>query len=206
MNHNPVNPDLVFSALPTDPIPVIARWLAEAKQTEINDPDAMSLATADKDGRVHNRMVLLKDISESSLTFFTNAHSDKGRELKENPHVALCLHWKSLRRQIRIEGVVSVLDDQLSDDYFASRSRDSQLGAWASDQSKAYGERVEFEQRLQEVTQKYQGQTIPRPPHWHGFSVAPDRIEFWQDRPHRLHDRLVYIKAGEAWKIERLYP
>jgi len=182
-------------------------WFAEARQSEPNDPNAMALATADAVGNPSVRMVLLKGHGPDGLVFYTNEESNKGRELAENPSAALLFHWKSLRRQVRIEGEVSRVSDEEADAYFATRSRDSQLGAWASDQSRPLQRREIFERRYEEAKQRFEGQPVPRPPHWGGFRLEPLTFEFWQDRPHRLHERRVFLAQNDgSWTEGLLYP
>jgi pyridoxamine 5'-phosphate oxidase len=190
----------------TDPFALFDEWFAQAREVEINDPEAMALATADEAGNPSVRMVLLKGHGPEDFVFYTNAESAKGRELKENPSAALLFHWKSLRRQVRIEGRVERVPDEQADAYFATRSRDSQLGAWASDQSRSLESRAIFERRFEEVTHTFEGQEVPRPPHWGGFRVVPLCIEFWQDRPHRLHERRLFTFADGCWSEGLLYP
>lgn len=190
----------------TDPFALFHDWYTEARTTEINDSNAMALATADSQGRPSVRMVLLKGYDERGFVFYTNRESRKAGDLAANPHVALLFHWKSLRRQIRIEGPIAFASDAESDAYFASRSRDSQLGAWASDQSRPLHSRATFEARFAEVQARFEGQPVPRPPHWGGYRVTPERIEFWLDREHRLHERRVFTRAGEGWQEGMLYP
>jgi pyridoxamine 5'-phosphate oxidase len=187
------------------------QWYAEAQETELNDPNAMALATADVDGWPSVRMVLLKGHGADAegaggFIFYTNLESRKGGELAANPHVALLFHWKSLRRQIRIEGPVQRVRDATADAYFASRARDSQLGAWASEQSRPLADRQTFEARFAEAKTQYEGQDVPRPPHWSGHIVIPERIEFWQDREFRLHERWLFERDGDGWKTVMLYP
>jgi pyridoxamine 5'-phosphate oxidase len=190
----------------SDPHDLFDRWFAEAKAAEPNDPEAMALATADSAGRPSVRMVLLKGHGPDGFTFYTNGDSRKGAELAANPHAALLFHWKSLRRQVRVEGAVSEVTSAEADAYFASRSRDSQLGAHASLQSQALDARETFERRFAEVSALHEGKPVPRPERWTGFRVTPERIEFWSDRPHRLHERRLFTRAGDSWNEGLLYP
>jgi pyridoxamine 5'-phosphate oxidase len=189
-----------------DPFALFDAWFADAQASEPNDPNAMALATADADGRPSVRMVLLKGHGPDGFVFYTNRGSRKAGEIAANPHAALLFHWKSVRRQIRIEGALTKATDAESDAYFASRNRDSQLGAWASDQSRPLADRATFERRFAEVQAKFDGQDVPRPPHWGGYRLTPDHIEFWQDRAHRLHERRVFDRAGDGWTEGLLYP
>jgi pyridoxamine 5'-phosphate oxidase len=190
----------------TDPLDLFRTWYDEARETEINDSNAMALATADATGRPSVRMVLLKGFDARGFVFYTNREGRKAAGLAANPHAALLLHWKSLRRQIRIEGAVTWATDAESDAYFATRSRDSQLGAWASDQSRPLDRRETFEARFAQMQRRFDGTAVPRPPHWGGYRVAPERIEFWSDRAHRLHERRLFVRDGDAWRESLLYP
>jgi pyridoxamine 5'-phosphate oxidase len=190
----------------TDPIDLFRAWYDEARAAEINDSNAMALATADAEGRPSVRMVLLKGFGPEGFVFYTNREGRKAAELAANAHAALLFHWKSLRRQVRIEGPVGLATDAESDAYFATRSRDSQLGAWASDQSRPLGARETFERRFAEMSARFEGQDVPRPPHWGGYRVAPERIEFWLDRAHRLHERRLFVRTSEGWREGLLYP
>ena len=190
----------------TDPFALFDEWFAEARASEPNDPNAMALATAGSDGQPHVRMVLLKAHGPEGFVFYTNEQSAKGEQLRENARVALLLHWKSLRRQVRIEGSIERVPDAQADAYFASRARDSQLGAWASDQSRPMPDRATFEARFEEMKARFDGQPVPRPPHWGGYRVVPQRIELWEDGAHRLHHRRLFTRAGDGWSMELIYP
>ena len=189
-----------------DPFSLFEDWFAEARLSEPNDPEAMALATADAEGRPSVRMVLLKGHDDRRFVFYTNLDSRKGGELADNPRAALLFHWKSLRRQVRIEGAVGPVATAEADAYFATRGRDSQLGAWASDQSRPLGSRAEFESRYEAMRARFEGGDVPRPPHWSGFRLMPARIEFWIDRAHRLHERRLFVRAGDGWSEGLLYP
>jgi pyridoxamine 5'-phosphate oxidase len=189
-----------------DPFDIFQSWFDEAKAWEPNDPDAMALSTSTADGRPSSRMVLLKGHGPDGFIFYTNADSRKGSELEANPMAALLFHWKTLRRQVRVEGRVVEVSEVESDTYFASRGRDSQLGAHASLQSRPLDSRSTFEQRFEDYRQLFTGRAVPRPERWTGFRLIPDRIEFWSDRPHRLHERRLFVADGQGWTEGLLYP
>lgn len=190
----------------TDPLALFQAWLAEAGQSEPNDPNAMTLATVGPDGAPSARMVLLKGVDERGFSFYTNLGSRKAAELDARPQAALCFHWKSLRRQVRIEGPVERVTDAEADAYFATRARISQLGAWASKQSQPLAGRFELEARVARYTARFALGPVPRPSHWSGYRVVPGRIEFWEDRPFRLHMRFVFVRADNGWTTGELYP
>ena len=189
-----------------DPIALFQSWLEEAKSSEPNDPTAMSLASIGPDGMPSLRMVLLKGADDEGFVFYTNYESRKGEQLIARPKAALLFHWKSLRRQIRVEGDVEKVTEEEADAYFASRPRQSQIGAWASDQSRPLERRFQLEKRVARFAAKFAVGAVPRPPHWSGFRVKPVRIEFWQEGTFRLHDRIAYHLQLEGWRTERLYP
>jgi pyridoxamine 5'-phosphate oxidase len=191
-----------------DPMDLFQTWFEEARAREPNDPEAMALATVDASGTPNVRMVLLKGAGPKGFVFYTNEGSAKGRELEAAPRAALLFHWKSLRRQVRIRGAVGAVSEAESDAYFATRSRPSQLGAWASRQSRPLESRAVFDGEIAEVTARFAGGEAPRPPYWRGFRVEPSSIEFWRDGQYRLHERLAFtrLSSGDGWARERLYP
>jgi len=190
----------------TDPLALFNDWFAQARASEPNDSNAMALATVNTAGQPAVRMVLLKGHDASGFVFYTNKQSRKADDLRANMKAALLFHWKSLRRQIRIEGAVSTVDDATADAYFASRSRDSRIGAWASDQSRPLADRSIFEARYTALVAQFEGAEVPRPPHWSGYRVAPESIEFWEDGTHRLHHRRLFTRAAAGWNEGILYP
>jgi pyridoxamine 5'-phosphate oxidase len=192
----------------TDPFALFTDWFVQAKQTELVDPEAMCVATVNALGYPSTRMVLLKGHDERGFVFYTNSHSQKARDIAENPHVSLCFHWKAIRKQIRILGACVPVSSEEADVYFSRRSRESRLGAWASDQSALLDTRETFLAHIAAVTTQFEGKDVPRPPHWWGYRVVPTHIEFWEDRPHRLHDRTVFTRKTleESWQIHKLYP
>ena len=189
-----------------EPWALFRGWMDEARASEINDPNAMALATVDSDGLPDVRMVLLNGVDERGFVFYTNTESNKGRELLGQPKAAIVLHWKSLRRQVRARGPVVRVSDAEADAYFQSRPRESRIGAWASQQSRPLESRFALEKAVAVNAARYAIGDVPRPPYWTGFRIAPVSIEFWQDKPFRLHDRVVFTREGEGWRKVRLYP
>lgn len=194
------------SASTSSPLAQIAEWLKEAEKKETLEPAAMSVATVGADGRPTLRMVLVRGIDERGLVFYTNLGSRKAEDIRDNQHVALCLHWKSMTRQVRVEGRATQVEDAEADVYFASRPRESQIGAWASKQSQRLEGRFTLEGRVAKFAARYAIGAVPRPPFWSGFRVAPERIEFWEDRPFRLHERTVWELEQGLWSSHKLYP
>ncbi|MCG8693296.1 MAG: pyridoxamine 5'-phosphate oxidase [Minwuiales bacterium] len=188
------------------PFDLFDEWFAKAEAEEPRDPNAMALATADPDGRPNVRMVLLKGVDPTGFVFYTNFESQKGTELLANPNAALCFYWKSLQKQVRVQGPVTPVSDEEADAYFDSRARDSRIGAWASQQSRPMAGRFDLEKAVARYAAKYAVGSVPRPPYWSGFRLVPDRFEFWDERPFRLHDRLVFIRRDSGWDTEKLYP
>ncbi|HEU4986640.1 MAG TPA: pyridoxamine 5'-phosphate oxidase [Rhizobiaceae bacterium] len=189
-----------------EPYRLFAQWLADAEKSEPNDPNAVALATVDAEGMPNVRMVLLKGFDERGFVFYTNFDSAKGQEILGQRKAAMCFHWKSLRRQVRLRGPAEIVSDEEADTYFASRPRGSRIGAWASKQSRELESRFALEKSVAEHTAKYAIGEIPRPSYWSGFRIVPRTIEFWHDRPFRLHDRIVFTREGEGWAKKRLYP
>jgi pyridoxamine 5'-phosphate oxidase len=189
-----------------DPLELFDEWFKAAAEREPNEPNAMALASVGADGMPSLRMVLLKGVDDRGFVFYTNYEGRKGRQLLAHPQAALCFHWKESKRQVRIEGAVEQVTPEEADAYFATRARTSQIGAWASQQSRPLTGRFELEKRVAQFTAKFGIGAVPRPPYWSGFRVLPRLIEFWEDRPFRLHDRLVYHREGDGWRTERLYP
>lgn len=197
-----------FEPQTDDPFEQFRIWFAEAEASEVNDPNAMTLATAGSDGRPSARIVLMKEIDDSGVVFYTNTESQKGMQLAVNPFAALLFHWKSVRRQVRFEGPVSPVTPAEADAYYDSRPRNSRIGAWASQQSRPLADRTTLMQAVERFDDEYPGETVPRPPYWSGYRLAPLRIEFWHDGAFRLHDRFVFSRQadGHPWSVQRLFP
>lgn len=197
-----------FQSPPDNPITAFVAWLSEAEKTEMNDPNAMSVATVDDIGMPNIRVVLLKGVNDDGFVFYTNLESAKSNELSSSHKAALCFHWKSLNRQVRVRGKVEQVCDEDADQYYASRSRGSQIGAWASKQSTPLLDRETLEARVKEFEEKFADQKVPRPTHWSGWLIKPQEIEFWQDGDFRLHDRIVYRRSNDTsdWQTTRLFP
>ncbi len=189
-----------------DPIALFAEWYAEAMECGVKNPTAGALATADEDGRPSARMVLLKGFDDQGFVIYTNVESSKGREMLANPFAALCFYWPPLDRQVRVEGRVEPVSGEEADSYFASRPREAQIGAWASPQSRPLESRLELEKQAARFALKFAAGRVPRPPYWSGFRIRPERIEFWRQGAHRLHDRVAFSRSPEGWTRQRLYP
>ena len=190
-----------------NPFDLFKAWMEEAKKSEPNDPNAVNVATVDSAGQPDNRVVLLKGLTDTSFIFYTNLESKKSKDLKGNPKASMCFHWKSLLRQIRIQGSVKLVDSKTADEYYNSRPYGSRIGAWASSQSEVMKHRDEFENKIKEFKEKYPDENkVPRPAHWSGWALTPYKIEFWKDVKNRLHQRLCYSRIGQAWSKEILYP
>lgn len=200
------NRPLDESGLLSDPFDQFAQWMEEAVNSQILDPYAMCVSTVGNDLWPSSRIVYLRDVAEGGFVFYTNYDSHKAKDIAENPFAAINFHWSELERQVRIEGGVKKITEEKSDAYWASRPRESQVSAWMSDQSQPVGSREELELRKSAILQRFEGVEIPRPIHWGGYVVVPERVEFWQGRPNRLHDRLVYLKQTNEWKVVRLNP
>lgn len=196
----------IFEKYGPNPLTLYKEWLSEAGAREINDPDAACLATSDKNGKPSARMILIKDISDKGLKFHTNEQSDKGQDLAENPHAALCIHWKSTRKQIRIEGKVEMINDAEADEYFAERPRARQIGAWASQQSRPFEHELDLSDALAKYDAEFEGKDIPRPPYWKGYRLIPTCFEFWIGQKDRVHTRFVYRLENGEWDASWLYP
>ncbi len=192
--------------LPADPMPMFSRWIEEAIHVEAKEPNAMSLATVSEDGRPNVRVVLLKGIEDNTIEFFTNYLSKKGKELEKNPQAAVAFWWPELERQVRIRGPVEKLSREKNEAYFQSRPRESQIGAWVSDQSTPVESREVLKEIIENVTDRFEGSTVPTPPFWGGYSIKIEEIEFWQGRPARLHDRILYTRYRDRWQNKRLHP
>ncbi|NNF44197.1 MAG: pyridoxamine 5'-phosphate oxidase [Phycisphaerales bacterium] len=195
-----------FDAPPIEPVGWLRAWLDDATRTDLPNPNAMTLATVDPDGRPSARIVLAKAVDDGGITFYTNRRSPKARAIEATPHATVVFHWDALTRQVVASGPVTRIDDAESDAYFASRPRASQIGAWASRQSEPLASRAALDEAFAEVERRYEGQPVPRPPHWGGYRLTLERIVFWQGHPFRLHDRLEYERAESGWRTQRLFP
>lgn len=190
-----------------NPFDLFKIWMKEAEKNEPNDPNAFNVATVDSTGQPDNRVVLLKGLTDKSFIFYTNLESKKGRDLRHNPKASMCFHWKSLLRQVRIQGSVELVDSKTADDYYNSRAYESRIGAWASSQSEVMKHRDEFEEKIEEFKKKYPDENkVPRPSYWSGWALTPYKIEFWKGVKNRLHQRLCYSRIGDSWSKEILYP
>lgn len=189
-----------------DPVAQLSKWYSEAESAGVVEPNAMVLGTVDEHGHPDARVVLARGIDATGITFYTNRESDKGAQLVANPWASVVFAWLELHRQVRVRGRVSLVDDATSDEYFASRPRESRIGAWASDQSRVLSDRTELEERVAAATARWEGGDVPRPPHWGGYCISFETLEFWQGRPSRLHDRFRYVRTATAWRIDRLSP
>ena len=190
-----------------NPFDLFKIWMKEAEKNEPNDPNAFNVATVDSSGQPDNRVVLLKGLTDKSFIFYTNLESKKGRDLRHNPKASMCFHWKSLLRQVRVQGSVELVDSKTADDYYNSRAYESRIGAWASSQSEVMKHRDEFEEKIKEFKKKYPDENkVPRPSYWSGWALTPYKIEFWKDVKNRLHQRLCYSRIGDSWSKEILYP
>lgn len=190
----------------SDPLEQLRRWLDDAAQADVAEPNAMSVSTCGANGQPSSRMVLLRRLDACGLVFYTSYFSRKGRELQENPRAAVLFYWPQLERQVRIEGVVHEVSEEESDSYFASRPRGHQIGAWASEQSETVENRELLDQRMRDYEERFEGEEVPRPHSWGGYAIVPERIEFWQGRPNRLHDRLEFVRTQGSWLMRRLQP
>lgn len=197
---------MIHPTFPADPLILFQQWFEKAIETEPKDPNAMSLATATPDGIPSVRIVLLKDVHDGQFIFYTNLVSRKGVELSQNPHVALCFHWKMIHRSVRVEGIVHPVTDEEADAYFATRPKMSQIGAWASHQSTPLDDLNDLKEAIAHYTALYEQKTVPRPPYWSGYRVVPQSIEFWEEQPFRLHHRVLYKRQNDAWQRTLLYP
>jgi len=191
----------------SNPFELFKAWMSEAEKSEPNDPNAFNVATVDQSGQPDNRIVLLKGLTDKEFIFYTNLEGKKSRDLRQNPKASMCFHWKSLLRQIRIQGSVELVDNKTADEYYNTRAYESRIGAWASSQSEVMKHRDEFENKIKAFKEKYPDQNkVPRPPHWSGWKLTPYKIEFWKDVQNRLHQRLYYSRIGTKWSKEILYP